>query len=124
MMNNREKGSRCENMAAVYLQKKGYRILEKNYRRRTGEIDLIASDGDYLVFVEVKYRKNARKGEPQEAVTRAKQGKILRTAQYYMAEKRIPEDAACRFDVIACFGEELRHWKDAFGGLGVWSVMD
>ncbi len=104
--NNREIGGRCEHMAAVYLQEKGYRILEKNYRRKTGEIDLIAEDGAYLVFVEVKYRRDDRKGEPQEAVTPLKQQRIMRTAQYYMVEQNRPEDTPCRFDVIAVFGEE------------------
>lgn len=115
--NNREIGSRCENMAAVYLQEKGYRILEKNYRRKTGEIDLIAEKGSYLVFVEVKYRRDDRKGEPQEAVTRLKQRRIMRTAQYYMVEQKRPEDTPCRFDVIAFLGEKIQHFTNAFGGL-------
>lgn len=115
--NNREIGGRCEHMAAVYLQEKGYRILKKNYRRKTGEIDLIAEDGAYLVFVEVKYRRDDRKGEPQEAVTPLKQQRIMRTAQYYMVEQNRPEDTPCRFDVIAVFGEEIRHFVNAFGGL-------
>ncbi len=115
--NNREKGSRYENMAAVYLQKEGYQILEKNFRRKTGEIDLIARDGIYLVFVEVKYRKDRAKGEPQEAVTQKKQQRIWRTAQYYMMENKIAEDVPCRFDVISFLGDKIKHIKNAFGGL-------
>lgn len=115
--NNREKGSRYETMAALYLQKQGYRVLEKNYRRKTGEIDLIALDGNCLVFVEVKYRKNNKKGEPKEAVTIQKQKRIWQTAQYYMVEKKLTENYPCRFDVITFLGEEMQYLKNAFGGI-------
>lgn len=115
--NFRERGSRYETMAAVYLQKLGYRILEKNYRRKTGEIDLIALDEEYLVFIEVKFRKDDRKGEPQEAVTPQKQKRIWRTAQYYITEKKLSEDIPCRFDVVAFLGKEVWHLKNAFGGM-------
>ena len=67
-MNNRETGSRFENEAASFFIEKGYEILERNYRRKTGEIDLIVTDHKYLVFVEVKYRKSTQKGFPEEAV--------------------------------------------------------
>ena len=59
-MNRRETGSRYEKQAAVYLEQKGYEILEMNFRCRRGEIDLVARDGEYLVFVEVKYRADLR----------------------------------------------------------------
>ena len=74
-MNKRQTGSEYEQKAAQYLQAKGVHVLELNYRNRKGEIDLIARDGDYLVFVEVKYRKDTRKGAPEEAVNYRK-GKI------------------------------------------------
>ena len=60
--NTRKTGARYELLAAVHLEKCGYHIIEKNYRCRIGEIDLVACDGAYLVFVEVKYRKNNKKG--------------------------------------------------------------
>ena len=116
-MNKRQTGSAYEQTAAAFLTGEGYRILEKNYRCRAGEIDLIAKNDGYLVFVEVKYRRDDRKGEPQEAVTPLKQQRIMRTAQYYMVEQNRPEDTPCRFDVIAVFGEEIRHFVNAFGGL-------
>lgn len=77
------------------MQKNGYRILEKNFRDRRGEIDLIAKDGRTLVFVEVKYRKNARNGYPEEAVDTRKQKKIRETAAYYVYKNRIPEYTPC-----------------------------
>ena len=84
MENKRAVGSRYEEETAAFLQKNGYRILEKNFRDRRGEIDLIAKDGRTLVFVEVKYRKNARNGYPEEAVDTRKQKKIRETAAYYV----------------------------------------
>ena len=66
-MNKREVGAAYEEAAAVFLEKNGVRILERNFRCRQGEIDLIGRDGEYLVFFEVKYRKNADAGFPAEA---------------------------------------------------------
>ena len=77
--------------AAAYLKKKGYQILEANFRCRFGEIDLIARDGGYLVFIEVKYRSSPT-GDSLEAVNRRKQRKIIRVAEYYLCmhqEKQI-----------------------------------
>ena len=89
--NNRETGSYYERMAGVYLTEKGYEILEYNYRCRFGEIDIIARDGDYLVFCEVKYRADDRKGTPAEAVDYAKQRVISKSALYYMTVNGIDE---------------------------------
>ena len=75
-MNKRQTGSEYEKRAAQYLQDKGVRVLELNYRNRKGEIDLIAQDGEYLVFVEVKYRKDSKKGSPEEAVNYRKRQNI------------------------------------------------
>lgn len=83
-MNRRKIGQKHEELAAKYLEEKGYEILERNYRIRTGEIDLIARDDRYLVFVEVKYRKNLQMGDPLEAVDSRKQQQIYRTARYYL----------------------------------------
>lgn len=117
-MNNREKGSSYEETAAAFLERQGYRLLEKNYSRKTGEIDLILKDPDEItiVFAEVKYRKRMRNGYPEEAVTAAKQMHIYRTAQWYLAEHRIPETNPCRFDVISILGTEITHIRNAFGG--------
>lgn len=112
--NKRDTGRRYEQAAARYLEQQGLRILERNYRCRQGEIDLIAQDGRVLVFVEVKYRKTAAKGEPAEAVTPLKQQRIRSVASYYLYSRRHGEDAPCRFDIIGILGEELRWIRDAF----------
>ena len=113
-MNKRETGSRFEEIAADYLQHAGYEILERNYRDRSGEIDLIAKDGSYYVFVEVKYRENASMGDPAEAVDARKQLKIRNTARRYLYRNRLGESVPCRFDVVAILGQEIRLISDAF----------
>ena len=116
-MNNRAKGSSYEQQAASFFEDMGCEVLEKNYRRKTGEIDLIVRDGNTYVFAEVKYRKNLRKGYPEAAVTPEKQRRIFRTAQWYLKEHRLlPEGTACRFDVISILDGEIRQIRNAFGG--------
>ncbi len=112
--NKRTVGTEYERLACEYLLKEGYRILERNFRCRQGEVDIIARDGKYLVFIEVKYRKSLREGDPAEAVDYHKQTRILRTARFYMTYAHIPEDTPCRFDVVAVLGNDVRLIKDAF----------
>ena len=112
-MNKRSFGAQGEANARALLIGKGLRILEMNYRRPTGEIDIIARRGGTVVFVEVKRRSSLRYGRPSEAVNRAKQLHILRTAQLYLQENRL-EDAPVRFDVIEVLPGEIRHIEDAF----------
>ena len=116
--NNRQKGSEKEAIAASFLLRKKYEILEKNYRQKSGEIDLIAKDPEdgAIVFVEVKYRRKTEKGFPEEAVTRYKQQRIYRTAEWYLLTRKLPVFTRCRFDVVSILGEEIRHIKNAFGG--------
>jgi len=111
--NKRKIGRRYEAMAAQYLKEQGLDVLELNFRSRQGEIDLIAKDGDYLVFVEVKYRRNDRLGFPEEAVDYRKQQKITQTAGYYLCRQGYG-DIPCRFDVIAIIGNRIRWIKHAF----------
>lgn len=113
-MNKREIGSCYETMAAVCLQEKGYCVVERNYRCRQGEVDLICRDGEYLVFVEVKYRSGGRLGEPLEAVDARKQKRIRNAAVYYMFSHQIPEDCPCRFDVVGILGDRVEVVQDAF----------
>ena len=82
-------GEEGERAAARFLEARGYRILERNYRTRRGEIDLIAEDGRILVFVEVKVRLDDRFGGPAAAITRAKQARIARLAQQYLVWRRV-----------------------------------
>lgn len=113
-INKRQTGQEQENRAAVYLTERGYKILERNYRCRMGEIDLIAFHQGYLVFVEVKYRRGNRAGRPEEAVDFRKQKKISQTATWYLKEKGLSLDTPCRFDVVAITPEEIRVFPDAF----------
>ena len=112
-MNNRGYGSEGEARARDYLVRKGARVLEMNYRRPTGEIDIIARQGRTLLFVEVKRRSSLRYGRPSEAVNRQKQAHILRTAQLYLQENGLT-DAPVRFDVIEVLPGEIRHIENAF----------
>lgn len=113
-MNKRSLGTAWEEQAAEFLKREGCEILERNFRGRRGEIDLIVRDGRYLVFVEVKYRKNADSGFPEEAVDYRKQRIISRVAQEYLLKKRLSESTPCRFDVVAICGDRVRHIKNAF----------
>ena len=113
-MNRRQTGSEYEQKAAQYLQAKGVQVLELNYRNRKGEIDLIAHDGDYLVFVEVKYRKDTCKGAPEEAVNYRKKQNICRVADYYRMTHGIGEFTPIRYDVIAFYADEVIWHQNAF----------
>ena len=113
--NKRQVGTEKENLAAEYLKKKGYFIIEKNYRVRQGEIDLIARDGMCIVFVEVKYRTNGRSGDALEAVTGAKIRQISKTALFYLNQEKISIDnTPIRFDVIGINGDSITHVENAF----------
>lgn len=113
-MNKRKVGAAYEKMAAAYLKGQGYQILECNYRCRMGEIDLVARDGRYLVFAEVKYRSDVSCGNALEAVHAKKQATIRRVAQFYLVAHHLPEDTPCRFDVLGITGNQMLLVKDAF----------
>lgn len=113
-MNKRELGMRYERYAEHYLVRQGYRILERNFRCMQGEIDLIAREGKYLVFIEIKYRKNLRSGMPAEAVDAKKQQRIRQAARYYLYRKHYGEETPCRFDVVGIAGEQISLIRDAF----------
>lgn len=112
-VNLREKGCFYERKAGEYLEKKGYEILEYNFRCRFGEIDLIAKQGNTLVFCEVKYRKGTNTSLPLEAVDHRKQQRISRTALYYLGKQETLEIDS-RFDVIGIVGEAIFHIENAF----------
>lgn len=115
-INKRVVGKEKEEKAAGYLIENGYTILETNYLRKTGEIDIIAKKDDYLVAVEVKYRSSDKFGSPFSAVTPTKQRKIIKTLLFYISEKELSLDKPYRFDVIGIFGNgEIIHMKNAFG---------
>ena len=89
-----------EGVAGRFLQEKGYRLLDTNYRCRWGEVDIVAQDGDELVFVEVRTRRGARYGTPEESVTGAKARRLVATAQDYL-QQRGHEGVEWRIDLIA-----------------------
>lgn len=111
---SRATGTAYETLAEEYLKQKGYRILKKNFYTKAGEIDMIAKDDAYLVFVEVKYRSSLRGGHPLEAVDTRKQQRIRRAAQYYLLRYGYPADTPCRFDVVGILQEEIVHIENAF----------
>jgi putative endonuclease len=93
-------GRQGEDLAVVWLGAHGYAIVVRNYRRRFGEVDIIARQGDDLVFIEVKTRSSSRFGSPFEAVTLKKQRQLSRIAKDYLARNKIM-DTSCRFDVLS-----------------------
>lgn len=95
------------------MKTKGYTIIEYNFCCKSGEIDIVAMDGETLVFCEVKYRSNDRKGTPFEAVTIYKQKKICKTALYYITKHQIV-DVPCRFDVVGITGDKIEIIQNAF----------
>lgn len=113
-MNKRKTGENYEVKAAEFLTSQGIKILEKNYRNRHGEIDLIGRDDTYLIFIEVKYRKDNNKGTPAEAVGFSKQKRICKVADFYRLTHGIGEFEAVRYDVIAYSNEEFEWYKNAF----------
>jgi len=85
-----------------------------NFHSRMGELDIIARDGEYLVFFEVKYRRNTNCGDPLEAVDYRKQHRICKTAMYYCMKKGYGDSTPCRFDVIALERNQITHIENAF----------
>lgn len=99
-MNKQNEGRIGEDLACNYLLKKGYRIIERNFHSRIGEIDIIAQKGKNLIFVEVKARSSMKYGEPETAVTKYKLRSIIRTAEYYkLLNPQTPE--IMQIDVLA-----------------------
>ena len=112
--NKRQTGARKEELAADYLKRQGVRILEMNYRCRQGEIDLIGRDGEFLVFFEVKWRRDGRSGYAAEAVDKRKQKRICRVSDMYRMFKGFDDDTALRYDVVAIDGDGIDWIKNAF----------
>ncbi|HSL92513.1 MAG TPA: YraN family protein [Candidatus Limnocylindrales bacterium] len=118
----REAGADAEDAACAFLEDRGLRIVERNYRARGGEIDVVAREGDVLVFVEVRFREGEEFGAPEETVGLAKRRRIVAAAREYL--RRIPSDLwrEARFDVVAVVGNGpdavLRHYAGAFDARG------
>ena len=115
--NTRHMGTKGEDSALRFLKHRGYRIIQRNYRCRFGEVDIIAADGDIIVFIEVKSRTSDAFGRPEEAVVTRKQQRISQTARHYLAVHDLV-DRDARFDVVAIHfspgGETVELIQDAF----------
>ncbi|HVN66984.1 MAG TPA: YraN family protein [Candidatus Sulfotelmatobacter sp.] len=117
-MQSYELGCQGEEIAEKYLLDKGYKVLERNYRSQQGEIDLIAQEGEFLVFVEVKNYSFRSYGTPQGAVRKNKKGSIIHAAETYLYRKKI-KDTYCRFDVVTIYrrldgSRAIELYKNAF----------
>lgn len=99
---NKMQGRLGEDSASEYLKSNGYKVLKCNYKNKMGEIDIIAQNGEDLVFAEVKTRSSAEFGTPSQAVTYNKKQRIINTAKWYLMEN--PTNYNIRFDVIEVFG--------------------
>lgn len=112
--NKRQLGADKEQLAAEYLTARGMNILERNFRNRQGEIDIIGRHGQYLVFVEVKFRSGTDMGMAVEAVGIRKQRQICKVADYYRMMHHLGDNTAVRYDVLAIQGEDIQWIQNAF----------
>lgn len=115
----RAKGDQYETLAQKYLEKEGLKLIDSNYFCRFGEIDLIMLDDNTLVFIEVRFRKQSTFGTAIASITATKRKKIIRTAEFFLAENKKYQQGNCRFDVIGIdenqAGEQHIDWiKNAF----------
>ena len=108
MYKSHEIGKLGEDLACKYLQNKGYKILERNFEAKQGEIDIIALDKEELVFIEVKTRSNILYGKPAEAVNKVKKNDLIKTIEYYIYSRHL-EDEFIRIDII-----EIYLWKNKY----------
>jgi len=117
-MHHLDKGKEAETLAGRYLARQGLALVQRNYHSRYGEIDLVMTDGDSIVFVEVRYRQRSAFGNAAETVDRRKQARIIACARYYLQQHPVASTHPCRFDVIGVsgsFGNPQIEWiVDAF----------
>lgn len=116
-MNKRYTGSFYEDKAVSYLKSHGFQILKRNYRCKIGEIDIVAFKDNILRFIEVKYRTDLNYGYSLQAVSKKKQWKIMRAAQWYMTENNFGDNRECSFDVIAIQGNNIQYIFNGYGAI-------
>ncbi|GMR04006.1 MAG: YraN family protein [Gammaproteobacteria bacterium] len=112
------RGNQAEELACVYLQNNGLKLVERNYRSPFGEIDLVMQQQETLVFVEVRFRRNEKFGTPGETVDARKQAKLRACAEHYLQRAKNSSKKPCRFDIVAVTGghdgDSLKWLKNAF----------
>jgi len=117
-MTRRDLGKFGEDTASAFLRSKGFTIVERNFRQRVGELDIVARQGDDLVFVEVRTTSSDRYGLPQESITPAKVKKLRQLAQSYLLSRSVSSEQNIRFDVVAILrvnGQvDINHIENAF----------
>lgn len=118
----KEKGDKGEKLATMYLENKGYTILEHNYRFDKAEVDIVAHNGREFIFVEVKLRTNLNYGHPEDAVTDEKKKQILKAAEAWLYERKL-DGSPARFDVVSILKKsdtehKIKHFENAFTFLG------
>lgn len=116
--NKRKLGAQVEQAVKQYLTAHGFQILEMNYRCKQGEIDIIAMEAGYYVFIEVKYRNSLEYGAPVEAVGTTKQKRISKAAQYYLYSHGLSEFTPVRFDVASVLENKITYYRNAFEFVG------
>ncbi|NNJ73391.1 MAG: YraN family protein [Enterobacterales bacterium] len=104
-MSSRSIGQQTEQLARDFLQVKGLRFIASNINYPFGELDLVMQDGDYLVFIEVRYRARADYGSALESVTRKKRQRITKAAQAYLQQEKLWQRCDCRFDLVTLSGQ-------------------
>ena len=109
-------GADAEEIAARFLSSHGMSIVARNFRTRFGEIDLVARDGESLVFVEVRLRTNPRFGGPEESIDTPKRARVIAAARAYLA--LMTAEPPCRFDVVTLDGDKPRWIRAAFDAVG------
>ncbi|PKL45389.1 MAG: YraN family protein [Candidatus Riflebacteria bacterium HGW-Riflebacteria-2] len=112
-------GNRGEDLALTHLEALGMRLVDRNYRWRGGEIDLIMRDGNILVFAEVRSKSGVGHGTPLETINYKKRRQIERCARQYLAHKKVSPDVCCRFDAVGVLIQKdgsvkIEHIPDAF----------
>ena len=107
-------GGRQEDLACRFLAQQGLEILDRNYRVKIGEIDIIAKEDDVICFIEVKYRESRKYGGASYAISRQKQEKIRRVAQWYISSHHLGEDVYFRFDAVLIDGEAIQYLRNAW----------
>lgn len=118
MLKRKELGKRGEKIAANFLKKQGYQIIERNYRAKMGEVDIVAREAETIVFIEVKTRRSTDFGLPEEALSYDKRRRLTKLALGYLSYYKI-KDKNCRFDVVSILMDEdrvkdIRLIKNAF----------